>query len=756
MIERQPANVERKDDESGFRLGDFSVKFFLEIFFRRKRYFLIPLVAVPLLSILVSFLVPSSYMSTTTIMLTKSSILNPLVRFETAVSLQEYNRLGTLKKIIYSRPVIEKVIEELDLDRDVGSPQEHEWLIDDVRKNIHIISLEEDSFELGCTADTPELAKRMVETVSNRFIERSLEGSREEASTAVTFIEKQLVHYENELNEAKAQLKQFEQEHIDTIRRARAIEGDLEKFRERVMETEIELQRAKLQADLLSDRLTNQAAAVASDAFAVQDSPYQNRYRELRLKRAELLSTRESTHPEVEKVDRQMEVVRDLIQEEKKKMQSSSPEDIQSPIRQRTLASLQEARVEQQALQRSLEEYRARAEELRRRVARLPELENRHDRLKTEVANVREVYDSMRMKLEQARISRAVEVQQQENRFSIINPPLAPLSRYQPIRKLYAAAGVLGGLVIGFALVVALEFFDPRLLRASAFAASSGVPLVGSLPRLHRRTPEGADDDTSLRVMIARLFGSVTCWFYGKRVELPESFPEDLLLRPEWLADGSKALPPQEQRALQIMREKIRALNLRIRERCADDSGSIWTLASPASGEGKTLLAANLASVYAVDTGKQAVVLDAHLEQPDLSRLFGAAGKPGLTDLVRGNVSLDQALHETGIPGLSVLPAGGAIDNPGAVFESAEFEDVLRELRDRFTLTVAEVPGLHRQAHGRLLAEKADGVLLVGRYYSTRRDRFRAAASELSAAPLIGCVADGEEYWIPDWIYRWT
>ena len=72
--------------------GDFSMRALLEVVFRRKRVLLLTLFLTPLLAILAGFLITPSYMSTTTILLGKNEILNPLVRFDMAVAM---TRLAT-------------------------------------------------------------------------------------------------------------------------------------------------------------------------------------------------------------------------------------------------------------------------------------------------------------------------------------------------------------------------------------------------------------------------------------------------------------------------------------------------------------------------------------------------------------------------------------------------------------------------------------------------------------------------------------
>ncbi|MEI8243454.1 MAG: hypothetical protein WCI17_09335, partial [bacterium] len=101
--------------------GDFSLRYLCEIVFRRKRTLLLTMVFTPILCILASQFIKSMYMSSITILLGKNEILNPLVRFDMAVSMTEMNRLGSFRKVIYSRPLIEDAIHKLAIDRELKS-----------------------------------------------------------------------------------------------------------------------------------------------------------------------------------------------------------------------------------------------------------------------------------------------------------------------------------------------------------------------------------------------------------------------------------------------------------------------------------------------------------------------------------------------------------------------------------------------------------------------------------------------------------
>ena len=104
---------------------------------------------------------------------------------------------------------------------------------------------------------------------------------------------------------------------------------------------------------------------------------------------------------------------------------------------------------------------------------------------------------------------------------------------------------------------------------------------------------------------------------------------------------------------------------LRTNVQFADIDRPLRTLALMAAqpGSGKSVIAANLAIAFA-QGGKQVILVDADLVHPSQHLLFDSPAAPGLTELLAGEATLDQALLATPAPGLCLLPAGPAPANP--------------------------------------------------------------------------------------------
>jgi polysaccharide chain length determinant protein (PEP-CTERM system associated) len=738
--------------------GDFSVKYLIEILFRRKRILSIPIVLVPLLSIIFSYTIPEIYMSTTTILLEKQDILNPLIRFQTAVALTNYDRLGTFRKIIYSRPLIEKAIHELKLDKEIANEPEKvrlvkmEWLVDHIRRNIHIISLTGDSFQIGATWDSPVVAKELVETVGRLFVEKSLQGSQREASAAVDFIQEQLEHYQEELNMAEKALREFKLKNIDrTLGQLSSLPRELEEYRSKLVKAKLHLEQERFNEQLLADRLTGEKPMVVAQALFVQNTPYQRHYEELKMKMGNLLATRDPSHPEVVKLQRELDFILDLLEREKNEKTAAETREIRSPVYQEITARLDDIRVKIKVLKREIEEYEKIIRQLEDSVKSIPGLEQTLARLEGEVKITREIYDMLKVKLEHARVSREVELEQQINRFTIIEPPLVPLARYKPIRRNYAMAGLAGGFIIGLMLIFVLEFVDSTIIRQGELPRKFGINVLGVIPKLYHPAHIG---DFSKLLLFVSPFSWVRSFLGAKRFLLPEDFPQNLVLNEERMEDHKKYFFEGVRPVFELV-EKVRGIGINARNLFDRQEKLIWSVISSRPKEGKTILAANLGILMAKDLRKPVLLIDGNLRNPYLSAVFSNSEPPGLSEVIRGEIPLREGIRSTGTPFLKLLPAGRSIDDPAELFESAQFKKTLEAVRQQFSFTLLELPDLATYTDASVVSPLTDGILVVAKLYSTRKKVLAAALERLEREKIIGFAVNNAEYWIPSWLYRW-
>jgi len=201
--------------------------------------------------------------------------------------------------------------------------------------------------------------------------------------------------------------------------------------------------------------------------------------------------------------------------------------------------------------------------------------------------------------------------------------------------------------------------------------------------------------------------------------------------------------------------EEYRLLHMRVE---AADHGrriQLLTVTSPRLGEGKTTTSANLALTMAREFQRRVVLVEADLRRPVLASMFGLPPGPGLSEVLLGSATLDDAMVMLPDDHVYVLAAGTAAARSLELVSSHGMQRVLETLRSRFDRIVVDSPPV-TLADAHVLARLADGVLLVVRAGVTTRPAIESALAGLDRQRLLGIVVNEVEGQIEAYRYAPT
>lgn len=172
-----------------------------------------------------------------------------------------------------------------------------------------------------------------------------------------------------------------------------------------------------------------------------------------------------------------------------------------------------------------------------------------------------------------------------------------------------------------------------------------------------------------------------------------------------------------------------------------DNPPRALVVTSSLPSEGKTTTAVNIALVLA-EAGHSVVLVEADLRRPRVSKYLGALGDAGLSTVLSNQAGIEDVLQATRFDGLWVLAAGGLPPNPSELLGSAHARDVLEDLRSRFDYVIIDAPPLLPVTDAAILANIADGALLIARYGKTTREQFARAVGNLQSvnANVLGTI----------------
>ena len=252
----------------------------------------------------------------------------------------------------------------------------------------------------------------------------------------------------------------------------------------------------------------------------------------------------------------------------------------------------------------------------------------------------------------------------------IVSQALIPLSPSAPRGKLIVAMAALGSLLLGIALAFLLEWLD-NSVRNPKFVEEAGGGTVLTLVPL--TDPEGGN-------------------------------PEDVVVN----------------RPASQLAESLRSLHQVLTMVDVDRPTQVLMVTSSLPGEGKTYLSATL-SRAAPERYKRVLLIDCDLRRPRVHKAFGMTNDIGLSDVLSGAATLEEALKQDPLTRTQLLLAGSRVPNPVDMLRSQQFAELIRRLRGEFDQIIIDTPPFIPLADARVVAGHVDKLLLCVHWGRTPR-----------------------------------
>ena len=160
--------------------------------------------------------------------------------------------------------------------------------------------------------------------------------------------------------------------------------------------------------------------------------------------------------------------------------------------------------------------------------------------------------------------------------------------------------------------------------------------------------------------------------------------------------------------------ESFRSLRTAVQIALMDAPNNVVLITGPSQGVGKSFVTKNYASVL-VQAGHKVVMVDADLRKGHLHRQLVLEREPGLTELVRGEIALDEVIKKTDFAGLDVITAGARPPNPSELLVHQNFSNLVAELSQRYDYVIMDAPPVLAVTDPTDIARQAGTTLLVAR-----------------------------------------
>ncbi len=191
--------------------------------------------------------------------------------------------------------------------------------------------------------------------------------------------------------------------------------------------------------------------------------------------------------------------------------------------------------------------------------------------------------------------------------------------------------------------------------------------------------------------------------------------------------------------------EQFRSLRTRILQAGERLQMRAFVVTSAGIAEGKTLTALNLAWLLAQTEGVRALVIDSDLRQPCASDYLGIDAPVGLSEVLGGQIQLEDAIVRLDPAGLYLLPGGQPRDDVAELLSGPSYARVLKEARRMFDYIIIDAPPLGVFTDASVLMSRADAALLVVRAGKTRYSLVDKLLEQIPRERLLGVILNRTE-----------
>ncbi|MGM0588464.1 MAG: GumC family protein [Bacteroidota bacterium] len=403
---------------------------------RKKLLIFVPILFLGL-SIGALYIIEPKYESSISILVQKEETLNPLVMYEMAMDIASEDRLKSFNEIIYSRSTMELLIDSLQLDQRIKSEVEKQRLVKNLRQNIVTSAKASDSFEITFYDTDPVRARDGVALLANHFIRKRLHHENNRNRETVEFFKTKMNELEQIVERQRDQIvssgtEQMKETPVDRT----ALQNKLQSIEQTIEDQDWKIYKTENHIDVLKKFLAQEPNAISIQPLyrlPLRELPHGERIVELLSEYDGLKQRYTDSYPRIGALKKQI-----------------------AEVAERALP----------AIESDLEELKMKRVDLKQQRESVIE-----DMEKTYIANQRnsgqmsnysiynELYNEMKVKLEQARMTRDIGNKSSEQ-FIVLDPPYIAKEPSSPNKRLVVLGGLFVGLIIASLLAAIAETMD--------------------------------------------------------------------------------------------------------------------------------------------------------------------------------------------------------------------------------------------------------------------------------------------------------
>ena len=587
-------------------------------------------------------------------------------------------------------------------------------------ERLEVRRLEESQlFEIGYLAPAPETAAVMVNLFTEEYIKQHVEVRQKTRERAQELLRKELADLAPQLELSERDLVRYARANDMTDLDSAAdnqVHQRLSILEQQAADTEAQLVGAKTQMESLERASTNKFPATLTTPLIDDRSAtllqLQHQLAALRTKFGE-------NWPDVLQKRREIAMVQEQLAREKEVALARARE--QARLDHQTALSKHTIMANSLARQKDL-------------VDRFNDATVEYNILRREVETNQKLYENLLERMKETSVMEGTEF----GNIHVIEPARPIPIVASPNILLNLGVATFLGLSLGICLALLIDFWDTTVSNLSEAEQLIALPGLGSVP--YAKFLENDLNHKNGKGRTSReLPGAKTLQLTSGSDPSPGIDKH---------SENGDSRPPE-------VSEAIRDIVASILLSQSDKELRVICVTSANPEEGKTTVANEIGMALA-ENGAPTLLLEADLRKPELSHRLGVTDEGGLSLYLSSNVA-SPTVHETDREQLFLITSGPNAPNPFLLFNSEKMKDLLKDLSSSFRFVVIDSPPVVGLADSRVLAARADGVVLVVRANRTAAKLVRRAQTVLqkSGANVLGIVLNAVERQTMDLYYSY-
>lgn len=431
-------------------------------------------------------MLPDRYESSARVYVDTESVLKPLMA-GMALPPNLEQQVIIMSRTLISRPNVERVMRMIDLDIRAKTTTDREQLINDLTDDIKIAATGRDNlFTITYENEDPKVAQGVVQSLLTIFVEGSIGDKKDEADSAIRFIDEQIKAYEEKLVAAEIALKQFKQKNMGMMSgQGGDFVSQLSAASDSVNQARLELREAEQSRDAIKSQIANYEPDVAPEKPKARVAPTPEIDARIETLNKNLDAMRlnfTEEHPDVISTKRLIAALEKRKVDEAKLIEPSiESEKSYSPMLQQLNITLADAEARVAAMRARVDEYANRYSRLRSMSYAVPEVEADLAKLNRDYEVNKGNYEQLLSRRDAAKMSGDMSAQTELVSFKVIDPPTAPNIPTGPNRVRLFSLVLLGALASGIGIAFAMSQIRPTFHSLGSLRELTGRPILGSV-----------------------------------------------------------------------------------------------------------------------------------------------------------------------------------------------------------------------------------------------------------------------------------